>query len=95
MKRQILINALSFFAGVSVSVGTIGAVTKRVSNVKIAIEKREIGLIPRIWEARDRVIVGHGELLETLANRNGKIELEEVKDYAITYRELNRLENIE
>ena len=95
MKKQILKYAISFFAGVSVSLGTMGAVTKRVNNVRIAWEQKDFGIILDIWEARDKVIVGHGDLLETLAKGEGKIDLEEVKEYAIIYRELNQLENIE
>ncbi len=86
---------LSFLAGASISAGTIGAITKRVSNVKIAIEKRDITLIPKIWEARDRVIVDHGELLETLAKEQGKVSLDTIRDYALHYQTLNQLENIE
>ena len=94
MKKQILKYAISFFAGVSVSVGTMGAVTKRISNVRIAWEKKDFGVILDIWEARDKVIVNHGALLESLAKSDGKIKLEEVKEYAIIYSELNALENI-
>ena len=95
MKYQLLKYALSFFAGVSVSVGTMGAVTKRVANVRIAWEAKDFGIILDIWEARDAVIVGHGELLESLAKGEGKIDLKEVKEYAMIYRELNQLDNIE
>jgi len=95
MKAQFLKYAISFFAGASISLGAVGAITKRVNNVKIAIEKRDPGIIIDIWEARDTVIVNHGSLLETLANENGKIELADIKEYAIEYQKLNQLENIE
>ena len=75
MKKQILKYAISFFAGVSVSLGTMGAVTKRVNNVRIAWEHKDVGIILDIWEARDRVIVNHGDLLESLAKDNGKVDM--------------------
>lgn len=93
LNKTILSHGLTALVAMSVTAGVSPSVSKRAISFKTAWERKDPGLIVDRWEARDLVIVNHGNLLYSIF-ADEEISQEVLNLYLENLEELDKLEGL-